>query len=132
MPERDRIVRHFKTVLLATKEGLIEALDETRKFRERNFPGLSPETEFLAGAITTTVNIAGIVNPDVLPSPASDLLKTLKEIIPFYDLSLALAAVVASLVTIDGAKRIAEERVPLARMFLSTLIDELEKKRSKR
>lgn len=94
-----------------------------RKVRDR----ISPEMEYIFGAVATYTYLATLTDPSLLPLVLEEISDILQKM-PLYKLNMATSSIVSGTMVVDGARRIATERLPLLKMSSAMMLDNLKKK----
>ncbi len=89
---------------------------------------VAPETEYLFGAAANVFYITALLDPNLLPPTLQSMTEFFKENVPGANLALINPMALASVITVDGARRVAFERLPLVRAYVRSSINDLAKR----
>lgn len=78
---------------------------------------LTPEKQFVIGAIATYLYLEIIFNSKNLPPVVQPLIEILEKI-PLHELSMWIATLIAFAGSIDGARRIVADQLPFYRAYI--------------
>lgn len=82
---------------------------------------ISPEKEYVFGALATYVYLSVVLNAETIPVAAQPLAE-LVESDPHLKIQLLFFVMLAFLATIDGAQRIVIEKLPIYRAFIKVYL----------
>lgn len=103
------------------ESGSIKPLLEWLKKFDFIYQKLSPEKQFVAGAIATYLYLEIIYNSENLPAVVQPLIEILEKI-PLHQLSLYIATLIAFAGSVDGARRIVIDQIPFYRAYIQVFL----------
>lgn len=103
------------------ESGLIKPLVEWLKKFDFIYQKLTPEKQFVIGAIATYLYLEIIFNSKNLPPVVQPLIEILEKI-PLHELSLWIATLIVFAGSIDGARRIIVDQLPFYRAYIQVFL----------
>ncbi|MBU0576530.1 hypothetical protein KJ707_04590 [Patescibacteria group bacterium] len=94
-----------------------EAFTKIRELEKR----VSPEQEYIIGAIATYVYLVMLVSPEQLPAQIQPMIELFNNI-PMGRFSLWLTTAVAFLGSVDGARRLVLDSLPFYKAYLQVFL----------
>ncbi len=99
------------------KENLLKTVDVIRQYRD----ALSPEKEYLFGAILSYIYTAILIDPGVFPERVQPMVHLMKEL-PNVTPEIWVSVFFGLLITADGARRISFERLLLYKAYFQVFL----------
>ena len=91
-----------------------------------------PEKEYFFGAALTGIFVIALVSPEVLPGEVARTLETVKQLYFYllpdrlhFEVILGGEVALSSAITVDGARRMAQERAPYLHALITILKQDL-------
>lgn len=99
------------------KNKLSNFFEKLSAIRER----VSPEKEYILGAVATYLCLIILTNPESLPTQVQPLVELMTKL-PMHKFNLWLTTAIAFLGSVDGARRMVIDQLPFYRAYLQVFL----------